>query len=1294
MANSDSAMVLHFEHHDQARLWMGAAMDTVGRGYPVPYNTYNFFCGGHATLPNGQLLVVGGTVESNGQITTATGDNRCAIFDPLSRSWRVADSTQFGRWYPTVTSLGDGSVLTTAGSQWLNAVMFGGVRDSASVTTTFNELRFLNLRPYPNWGGYPTGTRPSNRHGHGAVYANGFTVIYGGEADGVPKSDAWALYGPNTDRRRDYYWNQLTLSADPVFGSPAARSRHTAVVLNDTILIFGGRDENGNALNDLWLLDLNLSQNSGAWKKLSPATSPGARYGHVAGLAKSDRAEALMVVHGGRNASGHIDESNTIWELTLPRAGSASSPAWRQFAAAGNAPGKREGHTAVMLPVQASTPRTHRLAIFGGLTGGGTPTDSLFELRLKEPPSEQLPDWDWTRPTVPAPRPSPRMRHASVYDSEFNRLLVSGGDTDTTAGTGHVSDLWQLFWRVTGDSADWSILAADSTPVARGGHTLVFDTRPVESHIPERLDTTGIATGPGSWIENTSGPKYLPFYPFMFQLRDGKVFFAGNGPEHAGKDSSWLYTNPTSATLAKWEFPARTWTGSAPFLGGSAVYFPDTDRVMKCGGDDDVFYATDEITGSAMISGTTTTWTRLADMSESRTFHNLTALPDGRVLLTGGRNRASSFAYTRAPMIWDPFSQWGSPLVEDPLQRGYHSTALLLPDGRVLCSAGAPSARYASVYSPPYLFAVGDSLASRPVVWSYPTHTVHYGEPLYFAVTNAPLEEMAMVSLIRPGAVTHGFDQNQRYFKLPHAKTYGQLRAVLPTSSNHAPPGDYMVFAVRTGVGGVPSVARWIRVAGENDVSKPATVNDFEYGPSGNPVQYYCWWTAPGDDGNGPGAATGYQVRNSASAITNQNWSSAGIVASGYSARSGDNHLLLIGSSCLDGYFAVRAYDEHDNWSDVSNNWQAMCGGGGFSAERGRTGPAAAQTNDAAATQTLASRGAVLLPALAPGRRLGVTIANPGPDSMTVARFELVGVYDAADTVAVPIGGELVRGVCRQPYRVRSSLWGDITNALSGHAGAAGDTLVVCRQPGSQAKHLWIATTGADSTNGPTSSGIAIEIPGTETWSRVALRFPSSGIDARFESNALIADSVRLVLRGGYRFAALELMEPLPGSPAVRQLPITLSHSRMGLIAPEREFVLRVGEHITLSFQDTLSSAPHRLFALTEWSHATVPPSRQAHAGKRALPVAFALRQNEPNPFGEGTRIPFSVPVRAEITIEVFDVHGRRVRTLSRALWQPGHHFVSWDGRDEQGRRMKQGVYLYRMNAGSFRASRKLTLLP
>lgn len=103
--------------------------------------------------------------------------------------------------------------------------------------------------------------------------------------------------------------------------------------------------------------------------------------------------------------------------------------------------------------------------------------------------------------------------------------------------------------------------------------------------------------------------------------------------------------------------------------------------------------------------------------------------------------------------------------------------------------------------------------------------------------------------------------------------------------------------------------------------------------------------------------------------------------------------------------------------------------------------------------------------------------------------------------------------------------------------------------------------------------------------------------------------------------------------------------------------------------------------------------SPEAAAGT-ALPIRFALHQNQPNPFRSTTTIRFDVPQAAAVRLEVYDLTGRRVRTLARRDFAPGFHAVEWDHRDSNGRLVSPGIYVYRLTAGDFEARRKMTLAP
>jgi hypothetical protein len=94
-----------------------------------------------------------------------------------------------------------------------------------------------------------------------------------------------------------------------------------------------------------------------------------------------------------------------------------------------------------------------------------------------------------------------------------------------------------------------------------------------------------------------------------------------------------------------------------------------------------------------------------------------------------------------------------------------------------------------------------------------------------------------------------------------------------------------------------------------------------------------------------------------------------------------------------------------------------------------------------------------------------------------------------------------------------------------------------------------------------------------------------------------------------------------------------------------------------------------------------------------SLPQSFSLAQNFPNPFNSSTVIRFALPQSEEVELSVFNLAGQKVATLVEGVRQAGAYTVNWDGRDEGGKELASGVYLYRLRAGERGETRKLLLL-
>ncbi|MFC5635396.1 galactose oxidase-like domain-containing protein [Streptomyces bullii] len=197
-------------------------------------------------------------------------------------------------------------------------------------------------------------------------------------------------------------------------------------------------------------------------------------------------------------------------------------------------------------------------------------------------------------------------------------------------------------------------------------------------------------------------------------------------------------------------------------------------------------------------------------------------LPDGKVLETGGalHNRADPVHETS---VFDPQTETFDPVAADPEAHGYHSSAFLLPDGRVMATGDNPGNgtwnHDVSVYSPPYLFK-----GPRPAITSVIDTEWTYGDTQRITVDRP----IAKAELIRPAAVTHSSDPNQRFVDLPLSVDGDNVDLNVTSNPDLAPPGWYMLFAVDAN--GVPSVAKWVHLTGPKALATTdasAHVHDF-----------------------------------------------------------------------------------------------------------------------------------------------------------------------------------------------------------------------------------------------------------------------------------------------------------------------------------------------------------------------------------------------------------------------------------------------------------------------------------
>jgi hypothetical protein len=322
-------------------------------------------------------------------------------------------------------------------------------------------------------------------------------------------------------------------------------------------------------------------------------------------------------------------------------------------------------------------------------------------------------------------------------------------------------------------------------------------------------------------------------YPFSYLVPDGRVFTIG-----PAEDLSF-FLNATN--------PSWTQVGGLSGIknGSSVMYRPG--KIMYSGGADSVITTTaaKATTGVMDLTAATPAWRQTAAMANARVYHTLTMLADGTVLAVGGAQTSDQAVVTTGVVpieIWNPATETWRTDVPLAAARNYHSTALLMPDARVLVAGGGhgtgtgdPGQYSAQIYSPQYLFR-----GTRPTIGTVPATTTS-GASISIATPDAA--SISAVNLVSLGADTHQADMDQHFVPLTFTTGSGTLSVQIPPAGT-APPGNYMVFIVNSA--GVPSVASFIRVgAAPTAPSAPSGVT----ASAGN-ASATVSWTAPWNGGS------------------------------------------------------------------------------------------------------------------------------------------------------------------------------------------------------------------------------------------------------------------------------------------------------------------------------------------------------------------------------------------------------------------------------------------------------------
>jgi uncharacterized delta-60 repeat protein len=684
-------------------------------------------------LLDGRVLVAGGE--------NALGSlNSVELFDPATGLWSAAASMQQARSQHTATLLPDGRVLVAGGFP------------SAGVATGGAEI----YDPVSDaWS--TTGAMTFSRADHTAsLLPDGRVMVTGGTSGALylasaeiynPASGTWSLSGGSFSARAGHaaavtasgylatfggYNGSACLNtvqyydsaADNWINKPATNRRveHSATLLPDgRILVTGG-------YSGTTYLNTALLYNAAGTGFATTGSMSNARADHTATLLPDGR----VLVVGGYNGSLSVVRA----EVYDPTAGTWSS--------AGDLNQGRKFHTATLLA-------DGRVLVVGGWQYGQLQTSEIWD------PSAPT----WRNETAMS---TPRTRHAASLIRD-GRVVVAGGlnDSGVYLNSGAIYDPTTQTWEVTGvmDTyrADHTLtLLPNGSVLVVGGRNATASVASTQAlwgnmwyaagslnqarhdHTATLLPDGRVLVAGGSYVA-TPVPGYLSsaelYNPATDQwtlsgslntarsdhtatlLPNGKVLIAGGytgGILFPYTSSAELY-DPASGTFAA---TGSLGTGRSDH---TATLLPD-GRVLVAGGRARPGGSTIYLDSSELYNPATGVWSSASAMPLALADHTATLLSDGHVLVVGGRNADGTF---RGALIYDPVTNaWINPVILMDNAR-YNHTATLLLDGRLFVAGGQHASVYATTCT--YDRGLGYAAGWQPLVTSK-TDPLPIGRPM------------------------------------------------------------------------------------------------------------------------------------------------------------------------------------------------------------------------------------------------------------------------------------------------------------------------------------------------------------------------------------------------------------------------------------------------------------------------------------------------------------------------------------------------------------------------------------
>jgi Domain of unknown function (DUF1929)/Glyoxal oxidase N-terminus len=387
------------------------------------------------------------------------------------------------------------------------------------------------------------------------------------------------------------------------------------------------------------------------------------------------------------------------------------------------------------------------------------------------------------------------------------RLLIAGGHLINSDGSDHTT-----FYDFRSNSfargpdlnaGRWYpsvVTLADGRALVLGGHVLANKSTglPTYNRLPQVWQGN-------QWVNLSAANEAVNngYYPWIHLTPSGDVIVTGPEPDLArlnlDGDGAWTRLEVPRDGVS------RLYGSSVPFAPGQAL--------IVGGGDSSSVNIVDfRVSGEEGV-------TPNAPMAVGRLYQNSVLLPTGEVLVVGGQ--AKYFNGDRNAVLrsesWSPITRQFTPRAAQQIMRLYHSTAVLLPDGRVLSAGGGAGGNFSArfngeIFTPWYLFKADGSgeLAARPSILEVPG-VLEFGQA--FRLISREARRISRVTWIRLSTTTHAFDSGQRFFEIPLQRSSSApdvLRLVAPGDANLMPPGHYLLTIIDGN--GVPSVSRIVQL--------------------------------------------------------------------------------------------------------------------------------------------------------------------------------------------------------------------------------------------------------------------------------------------------------------------------------------------------------------------------------------------------------------------------------------------------------------------------------------------------